>query len=131
MLNENTSLSDIGVMSPCTFEPTLTALKEFALPNVLLGSISQLASTWHVDEQQSPAVTLPSSHISTDSLIPSPQTGAHALGEPLHAYPVSTMHVELQPSPPESSPSSHVSAPISIPSPQTDKHMLGAEPLQA
>src|SRR6185369_5111689 len=56
-------------------------------------------STVQVAEQPSCALVLPSSHCSAPVTRPSPQTGAHIDGEPLHAQPVSTVHPLEQPSP--------------------------------
>src|SRR5581483_3177530 len=75
------------------------------------------SSMAHADEQPSSSLVLPSSHASGAMTTPSPHTGAHVDGEPVHAKPASMAHDE-QPSPSARFASSHCSVPCTTPSPQ-------------
>src|SRR4051812_47108196 len=98
---------------------------------LLLASFSQLgASSWQVDEQQSPFAVLLSSHCSEPIRRPSPQMGAQVLGEPAQPYPASTVQTEEQPSPFTRLLSSQASGPVFRPSPQIALHTVGEPPLQ-
>src|SRR5690242_17357747 len=95
-----TSISPTGFVKALTLFETETFVQRFAVASVLFGSTSHPASIWHVAEQQSPLVVLPSSHCSAPALMLSPQVVAQTLGIlPVQVQPVSTAHVALQPSP--------------------------------
>src|SRR6185436_3904489 len=75
-------------------------------------------------EQPSPAVVLPSSHVSLEPRRPSPQTPAmlQTLGVPVQVHPAGTWQIMLQPSPAFLLPSSHDSPSSSTPLP----HLAGS-----
>ena len=73
-----------GLLNALTLLPMATVVQALAVPSVSFGSISHPDSTVHAVLQQSPALALPSSHVSPPSLTPSPQIGVHMLGVPEH-----------------------------------------------
>jgi hypothetical protein len=88
------------------------------IPFAVFGQLAPL-SIWHVDEQPSPLIVLPSSHCSFPVTTPSPHKGAHGLAGTRQIHPGSVMQVDEQPSPLVVLPSSHSSVPSSTPLPQT------------
>src|SRR5205085_64215 len=97
-----------------------------ACAKVLLGSISQPDSIWHVEEQQSPLIALPSSHCSAPTIIPSPQIPPQTLGWPAQIQPVSTWQAASHPSPGARLGSSQGSLAATTPSPHEEAHLLGS-----
>src|SRR5688572_13860267 len=77
-------------------------------------------SIWQNGVHPSPMSKLSSSHGSSPSTAPSPQSvGSHSLGSPSHLKPGSSWHVGEQPSSTAVPSSSHCSLPATMPSPHS------------